>query len=258
MDKKTAKRILQDHEKALKVLLESEGMGNVKAEVKEAVKSASEGSKAFKKTLIDRVKDLPVIQKVSELGTAGTIAVSTAAVAQTDLATDLTQVFIADVAQDVVEERFEVPMFIDTFVDFDNLHVWGQEIISEKVSELQATSSPSSVNVDPTPQSSASSQGTSDDTPSQQSSTEQSQEPKETESKSEESQSSNEESEETDKEDKQEQAQEQKTEDKQESQEDKSSSETEQQTSEVKTDLPIIETPIDTNDSSIRQVSPTS
>ena len=119
MDKKKAKCILEDHSKALEVLLESDGMANVKAEAEEAIESASEGTKALKRSLLDRVKDLPVVQKVSELGTAGTIAVSTAAVAQTELATDLTQVFIADVAQDAVEERFEVPQFIDTFVDFD-------------------------------------------------------------------------------------------------------------------------------------------
>ena len=183
MDKKTAKAILVKHQDALKILLESDGMANVKAEAEEAIKSASEGSKALKKSLLDRVKEFPVVQKVSELGTAGTIAVSTAAVAQTELATDLTQVFVADVANDVVEQRFEVPTFIDNFVDFHVLNDWGQTVISEKVSELQQTSQPSPVGTDPTPESSSSSQDTSSDTPSQTQSTEQDQSSEETESK---------------------------------------------------------------------------
>jgi len=256
MDKKKAKRILEDHSKALEVLLESDGMANVKAEAEEAIESASEGTKALKRSLLDRVKDLPVVQKVSELGTAGTIAVSTAAVAQTELATDLTQVFIADVAQDAVEERFEVPQFIDTFVDFDQLHTWGQEVIASKVSELQSTSQPSVETSDPKPEPSSSSQGTSDDTPSQSKPTESSQEQEQQKSETKEDKSSKQGDQKGDKESKQQQSQEQQTEDKKESQETKSSSEGDTKSEPVK----FIETPIETLDDikphQLRQVSP--
>ena len=249
MDKKKAKRILEDHSKALEVLLESDGMANVKAEAEEAIESASEGTKALKRSLLDRVKDLPVVQKVSELGTAGTIAVSTAAVAQTELATNLTQVFIADVAQDVVEERFEVPQFIDTFVDFDQLHTWGQKVIASKVSELQSSSEPSAETSDPKPPPSSSSQGTSDDTPSQSKSTESSQEQEQQKSETTEDKSSN-----SNEETKSEPQEEPKEEIKQ----DTPSEETK---TESKTDVnTFTETPIDTLDDikphQLRQISP--
>ncbi len=64
-------------------------------------------AKALKKSLIERIKDLPVVTQVSQLGAAGTVAVSTAAVTQVDIAQDRTEIFVAEVAQDVVEERFE-------------------------------------------------------------------------------------------------------------------------------------------------------
>ena len=250
MDKKKAKRILEDHSKALEVLLESDGMANVKAEAEEAIESASEGTKALKRSLLDRVKDLPVVQKVSELGTAGTIAVSTAAVAQTELATDLTQVFIADVAQDAVEERFEVPQFIDTFVDFDQLHTWGQEVIASKVSELQSTSQPSAETSDPKPEPSASSQNTPASQSSQPSNTDKSSESEtqqKQETKGESSSNSNEET-----------KSEPQEEPKEEIKQDTPSEETK---TESKTDVnTFIETPIDTLDDikphQLRQVSP--
>lgn len=253
MDKKTAKQILIEHKDALQVLLKSEGLGDVKAEVEKIRKTGNEGAKHLKKSLVDRIKEIPVVQKVSELGTAGTVAVATAGTAQVGIATDLTTVFVAEIANDVVEERFEIPQFIDNFVDFQSLDVWGQQVIAEKVaevSELQPTSQSSALSEDTKPVSSASSQGNSSDTLSQKSSTEKSQESKETESKSKESKSSKE-GETKGKADKQAEPQQEKAEELKEAQE-KSSSQTNKDSNEVKLDIPIVDTPFEPTEEEIR------
>ena len=262
MDKKTAKQILAQHKEALQVLLKSEGLGDVEEQVEQIRETGSQGAKHLKKSLVDRIKEIPVVQKVSDLGTAGTVAVATAGTAQVGIATDLTTIFVAEIANDVVEERFEVPTFIDHFVDFESLDVWGQQIIAEKVaevSELQTTSEPSAVSEDTKPVSSSSSQDTSSDTPSQNSSNESQEESKETESKVEENKSSKE-SETKDKEEKQVEPQQETSEELKESQE-KSSSKTSKKSDEVKSDIPIVETPFEPMEDEVtphRQVSPVS
>ena len=136
MDKKTAKSKLRELRDSLsKVLDEKEFQSaeEIKEQSKEALGQARKASKQFKKTLIGRINELPIVDKVSQLGTAGTVAVSSAAVVQTELAVDQTQVFIAEVANDVVEQRIEAPFFIDTFVDFYELNDWGQIVIAEKI-----------------------------------------------------------------------------------------------------------------------------
>lgn len=277
MDKQTAKQKLKELRDSLSQVLEGkdyQSAEEVKEQSAEAINQARSASKQLKKSFIEKIKDLPVVQKVTELGTAGSVAVSTAAVAQTTVAVDQTEVFVASVANDVVEERIEVPFFVDTFVDFHYLNDWGQEAMSEKMEEAQefvnkveaiASPSPSQSETpsggDPKPSSSASSPSESQksDGPSEQKQTEsKSKEQSEEGAKAEEknpSEKSKEESEKSDKSDKQEQSPEQKTEDKQESQEKESSSETSTEPNNVK-DLPIVETPID-NDPFTRQVSPT-
>jgi hypothetical protein len=272
MDKQTAKSKLKELRDSLSQVLDgkdSDSSSEIREQSKEAIKQAKTASNTLKKSLVEKIKDLPIVQKVSELGTAGSVAVSTAAIAQTGVAIDQTEVFVASVANDVVEERFEVPSFIDTFVDFDSLNNWGQEVMIEKVEAAQefvekaeSIASPSSSqsqtpsSEDSKSSSSPSSPSASSDKSSQPSNTEKSQESEQKQSETKEEKSSKSDSEKG-KEDKQEQAQEQKTEDKQESQEE-SSSEPSTETKDVNNELPIIETPIDTNDQSIRQVSPTS
>jgi hypothetical protein len=124
---------------------EYQSADEIKEQSKEAIQQARSASKQLKKSLLEKVKDLPVVQKVSELGTAGSVAVSTAAVAQTTVAIDQTEVFVASIANDVVENRIEVPFFIDSFIDFHELNDWGQVVIAQKiaaVSELSQTSQP--------------------------------------------------------------------------------------------------------------------
>jgi outer membrane biosynthesis protein TonB len=275
MDKQTANKKLKELRDSLSQVLDGKSYSSaeeIKEQSAEAIKSARKASSTLKKSFIEKIKDLPVVQKVSELGTAGSVAVSTAAVAQTSVAVDQTEVFVASVANDVVEERIEVPMFIDTFVDFHVLNDWGQVAMIEKVEAAQefvdkveaiASPSPSQSETpsggDPKPSSSASSPSGSQksDGPSEQKQTEdKSEEQSEKEAKAEEKDSPEEtkNDSEKDKEDKQQQSPEQRTEDKQESQEE-ASSEPSTEPEDVK-ELPIVETPID-NDSLIRQVSPT-
>jgi hypothetical protein len=143
MDKKSAKKLLLEHKDALETLLKSEGLGDVEEALEQSKKAADQGAKGLKKTLVERVKEqvlsapIAVVEKVSQLGAAGTVAVSAAAVTQVDLAKDTTEVFIAEVANDVVEERFEVPTFIDHFVDFHDLNDWGQVVMQEKLIEAE-------------------------------------------------------------------------------------------------------------------------
>jgi len=270
MDKQTANKKLKELRDSLSQVLDGKSYSSseeIKEQSAEAIKSARKASSTLKKSFIEKIKDLPVVQKVSELGTAGSVAVSTAAVAQTTVAVDQTEVFVASVANDIVEERIEVPMFIDTFVDFHVLNDWGQVVIAEKmeaaqefVDKVEAIASPSPSKsetpseVDPKPSSSESSPTQKSDGPSEQKQAEgKSEEQSKKEPKVEEKDSSKSDSE-KDKEDKQQQSQERQTENKRESQEE-ASSEPSTEPEDVK-ELPIVETPID-NDSSIRQVSPT-
>ena len=273
MDKQTANKKLKELRDSLSQVLDGKSYSSseeIKEQSAEAIKSARKASSTLKKSFIEKIKDLPVVQKVSELGTAGSVAVSTAAVAQTTVAVDQTEVFVASVANDIVEERIEVPMFIDTFVDFHVLNDWGQVVMAEKVEAAQefvekaeaiASPSPSQSqtpsSLDSKPSSSESSPTQKSDGQSEQKQAEgKSEEQSKKEPKVEEKDSSEEtkSDSEKDKEDKQEQSQEQQTEDKQESQEE-ASSEPSTEPEDVK-ELPIVETPID-NDSLIRQVSPT-
>ena len=149
MDKKSAKEILLKHNDALKTLLDSDGMGDIKVDADKALKVAEEGTKEFQKTLLEKFREFPIVEKVTSLGTAGTVAVSTAAVTQTELAVDMTEVFVAEIAEDVVEERFEVPQFFEMVVDFHSLNDWGQQVIAEKVAEAQTlVSEPQPISID--------------------------------------------------------------------------------------------------------------
>jgi hypothetical protein len=291
MDKQTAKQNLKELRDSLSRVLEGkeyQSADEIKEQSKEAIQQARSAGKQLKKSLLEKVKDLPVVQKVSELGTAGSVAVSTAAVAQTTVAVDQTEVFVASVANDVVENRIEVPMFIDSFVDFHELNDWGQVVIAEKiaaVSELPQISQPSADAPDTTQETSPSSQNSSGETPSQTSQPEQTDKSQESQNKgqgskgenssndkqgdkeqkqSEQDKSSKDNGSKQDNKGKQESGQEQKTEGKQESQESKSSSDSEPKSDNVKSSIPKVETPyIPMNDDikphprdSILQVSP--
>ena len=160
MDKKSAKKLLLEHKDALETLLKSEGLADVKAEIEGNLEQAKDASKKVGKklakeagkevakeqaqqTVVQRVVEqvqnvaAPVIEKVTTLGTAGTVAMGTAAVTQVELASDQTETLVALVANDVVEQRIEAPMFIDVFVDFESVNDWGQQVMAEKIEEAQ-------------------------------------------------------------------------------------------------------------------------
>lgn len=271
MDKKTAKQNLRELRDSLSKVLdgkEYQSADEIKEQSKEAIQQARSAGKQLKKSLLEKVKDLPVVQKVSELGTAGSVAVSTAAVAQTTVAVDQTEVFVASVANDVVEQRIEVPMFIDTFVDFHELNDWGQVVIAEKiaaVSELPQISQPAVDAPDTTQETSPSSQSSSDESSSQTDQPQQTDKSQETQNKGQESKAENSSKDSDSKEDnkgKQESDQEQKTEGKTESQESNSSSDGDTKSESVKSEIPIVETPFEPMGddikphSSIRYISP--
>jgi hypothetical protein len=140
MDGKEAKKNLQDLKESLEKILGDDGL-------KEEASQHSKAAKAGARTLLDRLKEFPVVEKISSLGTAGTMAVGTAAVAQTELAVTYTELVVAQVAEDVYEGVIEPPAFFESFVDFDDLHSWGQEMISERVAAIEDPTG-SSVDVD--------------------------------------------------------------------------------------------------------------
>lgn len=276
MDKKTAKDKLKELRDSLSTILdgkEYQSPEEIKKQSTEALKQAKDASKQFKKSLLERVKDFPIVDKVSQLGTAGTVAVSSAAVVQTDLAVNQTQVFIAEVANDVVEERIEAPFFIDTFVDFYELNDWGQVVIAERVQEAQAFVEDIEVKVNPSPQQTPSNDQTpdsKDSKPSNASSSSSSDSDGEKQADSKEQKSGEKESKAEEKSSSDKKVDEKSEEVKKEAQETQEEPNKESETKETQEqqnapegkseaevdDLPIIETPFD-NEPNIRSVSPT-
>ncbi len=137
MDYKNAKEKLSELRDSLNEVLGSKSEGPSRKDAEEALKAAKDGSRRAKKTLLGKIKDLPVVDKIAQLGTAGTVAVSTAAVTQTNIAVDETEVFVASVANDVVHERLRFPEVIDNFIDFSALDSWGREVMKEKVAQVK-------------------------------------------------------------------------------------------------------------------------
>ncbi len=283
MDKQTAKNKLRELRDSLSEVLEGkqyQSAEEIKEQSAEAIKQARSASKQLKKSLIEKIKDLPVVQKVTELGTAGSVAVSTAAVAQTTVAVDQTEVFVASVANDVVEQRIEAPFIVDAFIDFHVLNDWGQVVMAEKVEAAQdfvekaeaiAAPSPeqseSPGGEDPKPSSPGTSPNTSGDTDGEKQADSKSETQEEKEAKGEEKSSSEKEVKEESKEESEEESKEESKEDseqKEESQQEKESqakeespsSQPSQEPSDVKP--PRIETPDFDNDLKPHsQVSPT-
>jgi hypothetical protein len=138
MDYKNAKQKLSELRDSLDEVLGSKSEGPSREDAEEALKTAKDGARRAKKTLLGKVKDFPVVDKIAQLGTAGTVAVGTAAVTQTNIAVDETEVFVASVANDVVEKRFYVPPILDRLVDFSSLDSWGQKVMQERVAKVQA------------------------------------------------------------------------------------------------------------------------
>ena len=138
MDYKNAKEKLSELRDSLDKVLGSKTEGPSREDAEEALKAAKDGARQAKKTLLGRIKEFPVVDKITQLGTAGTVAVSTAAVTQTNIAVDETEVFVASVANDVVHERLRFPPVINNFVDFSALNSWGQEVMQAKVAKVQA------------------------------------------------------------------------------------------------------------------------
>jgi len=137
MDYKSAQQKLSELRDSLDKVLGGKVEGPSREDAEEALKSAKDGARRAKKTLLGRIKELPVVDKITQLGAAGTVAVSTAAVTQTNIAVDETEVFVASVANDVVHERLRFPPVINNFVDFSALDSWGREVMKEKIAAVK-------------------------------------------------------------------------------------------------------------------------
>ena len=138
MDYKNAQQKLSELRDSLDKVLGGKSEGPSRKDAEEALKAARDGAKRAKKTLLGRIKDLPVVDKITQLGAAGTVAVGTAAVTQTNIAVDETEIFVASVANDVVHERLSFPPLINNFVDFAALNSWGTGVMQEKVAKVKA------------------------------------------------------------------------------------------------------------------------
>ena len=64
MDKKVAKELLVKHKEALDILLESDGMGDIKVSADKALKVAEEGTKEFKKTLLESLESSLLLKRL--------------------------------------------------------------------------------------------------------------------------------------------------------------------------------------------------
>lgn len=168
MDNKTAKQKLSELRDSLNEVLGSKSVGPSREDAESALRTARDGAKRAKKSLLGRIKDLPVVDKISQLGAAGTVAVSTAAVTQTNIAVDETEVFVASVANDVVEQRLGFPAFVENIIDFDAVNVWGQQVMQAKVAEVKAEVAKAESKVAPTePKSESSKESSSQENKSQ-------------------------------------------------------------------------------------------
>jgi len=138
MDYKNAQQKLSELRDSLDKVLGGKSEGPSRKDAEGALKAAKDGARRAKKTLLGRIKDLPVVDKIAQLGAAGTVAVGTAAVTQTNIAVDETEVFVASVANDVVHKRLVLPPLITDYVDFGALNSWGAGVMQQKVAEVKA------------------------------------------------------------------------------------------------------------------------
>ena len=150
MDKDKAREELTRLRDSLNEVLGGKGNSLSKADAEKAVVEAKKGVKRLRKSLLERVKDLPVINQATQLGAAGSVAVATAAVTQTNIAVDETEILVASVANDVVENRFQPPSFIDRLVDFSEVNAWGQQVMQEKVESVKQEMARTEAKIAPT------------------------------------------------------------------------------------------------------------
>ena len=138
MKQDEAKKVLLELRDSLNEVLNDNSLSDAKEKSLEFRDSAKEDKSSFFKKMLDKAREIPVVDTFSQLGVAGSVAISSAAITQTDLAKDMTEVFVAEVANDVVEQRIQPPEFMNDFIDFYELNNWGEVIIAEKYVEAQS------------------------------------------------------------------------------------------------------------------------
>jgi len=146
VDKDKAKEILVEHTRALNVLLDDDSLKVVSVEAPDAEGTlegieSREEKLSFIRKLFQKAQKLPVVETLVQLGPAGSVAITTAAITQGELAQSTTETFVAEVANDVVEQRIEAPNFVHNFVDFEEINDWGQFVIAERYVAAQTYAS---------------------------------------------------------------------------------------------------------------------
>jgi len=146
VNKDKAKEILVEHTRALNVLLEDDSLKTVPVEAPDAEGTlegieSREEKLSFIRKLFQKAQKLPVVETLVQLGPAGSVAITTAAITQGELAQSTTETFVAEVANDVVEQRIEAPNFVHNFVDFEEINDWGQFVIAERYIAAQTYAS---------------------------------------------------------------------------------------------------------------------
>ena len=146
MDKDKAKEILVEHTRALNVLLDDDSLKTVAVEAPDAEGTlegieSREEKLSFIRKLFQKAQKLPVVETLVQLGPAGSVAITTAAITQGELAQSTTETLVAEVANDVVEQRIEAPQFVHNFVDFEEINDWGQFVIAERYVAAQTYAS---------------------------------------------------------------------------------------------------------------------
>ena len=138
MERKDAKKNLEELRDSLsKILGSPEKEAPSKDDAIEFRDSARDDKSSFFQKFLEKAQKVPVVETFSNLGVAGSVAVTSAGITQVDLAKDTTEIFVAEIARDVIEEKVHAPDFVTDFVDFEEIHDWGTIVIAERFIEAE-------------------------------------------------------------------------------------------------------------------------
>jgi hypothetical protein len=114
-------------------------LGKTDAEADEPVnvKAAATRAKKGKLSFYQRILESAPAQTVSSLGMAGSVALTTAAIAQADVAKNETELLVANLAVDHMAGAFEFPPFLSDRIDHVSFGNWGQNVIESKIAEAR-------------------------------------------------------------------------------------------------------------------------
>lgn len=114
-------------------------LGKTSAEADEPVdvKAATARAKQGKRSFYRRILETAPAQTVNSLGMAGSVALTTAAIAQVDVAKNETELLVANLAVDHMAGAFEMPPFFEQYIDPVQAAAWGQNVLEGKIAEAR-------------------------------------------------------------------------------------------------------------------------